>query len=279
MLAGASELAALGSSIGSRVDEGQGWTHMALGHARQGRFEQALNYTEQVGALSAAIGHANEEHGHQLVRIELYLAVGALEEAEHWADRLYTQRETIMPVLIHPYLARAALAKVANGKLQEGRAILEEVLSSLPADTATSYVIINIAIAFAHLHLAQGKPEGLFTGFEEQIQTYREAGFESLLADEHWLRGWAALALGQYDAARESLLKAKEAAEAHEERAILWKILATMSKLETACSDIVAANKFRDQARAMIDDIAEHAGKMRDVFLRQSEVIQLLCEN
>ena len=103
-----------------------------------------------MGALSAAIGHANEEHGHHLVRIELYLAVGAVEEAERWADRLYTQRESIMPMLIQAYLTRAALAKIAHGKMEEGRAILDEVLSWLPADTAISYGITTIAIAYAY---------------------------------------------------------------------------------------------------------------------------------
>jgi hypothetical protein len=38
-----------------------------------------------------------------------------------------------------------------------------------------------------------------------------------------------ALTLGQVDAARESLLKAKEAAKAQEECAILWKILVASS--------------------------------------------------
>jgi hypothetical protein len=124
-----------------------------------------------------------------------------------------------------------------------------------------------------------GQPENLFAGLEERIQPYREAGFGRLLADEHWLRGRAALALGQYDAARESLLKAKGAAEAQEERAILWQILVTMSELEQACGDMAAADKFHDQARAVVDDIAAHAGDMRDVFLGQSAVAQLLGES
>ena len=278
MLVGASELAALGSAIGSRVDEGQGWTHLALGLARQGRFGEALTYTEKVGALSAAIGHANEEHGHQLVRMELYLAVGALEEAERWADRLYAQREAIMPMLIQPYLTRAALAKIAHGRLEEGRAILDEVLSRLPADTAISYGITTIAIAYAHLHLAQGKPEALFAGLEERVRPYREAGFIALLADEYWLRGQAEMALGHYDAAREALLKARETAEAQEERAVLWQILLTLSEVEQAQGAAGAAGALRQQARAMVEDIAAQAGELRPVFLGQPAVVQLLSE-
>jgi hypothetical protein len=99
------------------------------------------------------------------------------------------------------------------------------------------------------------------------------------LADELWLRGRAALALGQYDAARESLLKAQGTAEAQEERAILWKILATQSDLEKACGDIAASGMFRGQAWDMVQDIAAHAGEIREVFLSQPSVVKLLGEN
>ncbi len=124
------------------------------------------------------------------------------------------------------------------------------------------------------MHLAQGNPEALFAGLEERIRPFREAGFEFLLADEHWLRGRAALALGQVDDGAKSLLKAKKAAEAQEERAILWKILATQSELERACGNEAAADRIRDQARAVVDDIAAHAGEMREVFLAQPAVVQ-----
>jgi hypothetical protein len=73
-------------------------------------------------------------------------------------------------------------------------------------------------------------------------------------------------------------LKAKGAAEAQEERAVLWQILVTISDLEQACGDVDVANNMRDQARAVVDDIAVHAGEMRDAFLGQPAVLKLLSE-
>jgi DNA-binding SARP family transcriptional activator/tetratricopeptide (TPR) repeat protein len=239
----APELIRLGAAIGSRVDEGQGWSYMALVHARQGRFEQALAYTETVGELSAAIGHINEEHGHQWVRIGLYLAVGALAEAERWAEKLYAQREHIMPMFVQGYLVYAALAKIASGKLDEGRAILDGLLPTLPPDAVSSANIITMAVAYGHLNLALGKPEALFAGLDERVRPFREAGFITLLADEHWLRGRAKMAMGYYDAAREALLEARAAAEAQEERAVLWQILASLAEVEEACGDAEAATR------------------------------------
>ncbi len=279
VLTDAPELAKLSVSIGDRLGEGNALLTTTFVHARQGRFGQALDNIEKIRAHVESIDHPNERHTHQWARIKFYLTVGALEEAEYWADRLSTERETIPPNFIPIYFTEAALVKIARGRMDEGRAILDEILAGLAPDAPWSYAIIPIAIGYGQLHLALGEPELLFAGLEERVQPFRTAGFIRLLADELWLRGRAALALGQYDAARESLLKAKEAAEAQEERTILWKILATLSEAEKKSGNAELANKLHGQARAVVDDIATHAGELRDVFLSQPAVVQLLGES
>jgi len=74
-------------------------------------------------------------------------------------------------------------------------------------------------------------------------------------------------------------LRAREAAEAKEKRSILWKILRTMSEVEKKCDNADLAKKLLGQARLVVEDIAEHAGEMRDVFLGQPAVVQLLAES
>lgn len=275
ILAEAPELVELGASIGSRFDVAQGTTHLATAHVRQGRFAQALAYTEKVGDLSAAIGHAMDEHIHQWLRISLYLAVGTWAEADRWADSLYAQRETMVPATLHFNLAFVAQAWIANGRLEEGQALLDELLSSLPADTAASFALVDLTVAYGHLHLALGEPEALFSELEERVRPLREAGFIRLLADEYWLRGRAAIALGKFDKAREALLKARETAEAQEERAVLWQILVSLAEVEETCGDVEAAGKLRDEAREVVGYIAEHAGELRESFLEQPEIQSL----
>jgi DNA-binding SARP family transcriptional activator/predicted ATPase len=279
ILVDAPKLSELGASIGSRLDEVEPLYWLSSVQIRQGRFGQVLENLEQIRIYVEALGHPKEKHDLRYGRILFYLAVGAPEEAERWADELYAGRETVPPNFITYYFVEVARTKIALGKLDEGRAILDELLAALPYDATWSFNIIDIALGYGRIHLALGQPENLFAGLEERMQPFREAGFGRLLADELWLRGRAALALGEYDAARESLLKAKEAAEAQEERAILWKILATLSDLEKACGDIAASDMFRGQARDMVQDIAAHAGEIRDVFLSQPAVVKLLGEN
>ena len=87
--------------------------------------------------------------------------------------------------------------------------------------------------------------------------------------------GQAEQALGQYAAARELLLKAKQAAEAQEKRALQWQILATQSELEQASGDETATDRLRDQAQEVIDNIDAHASAPREVFIGQPAVVQL----
>ena len=278
-LVDAPKLSELGASIGSRLDEAETMLWLAYVYIRQGRFSQALDCIEQYGIYAGSLGHSNEMHGHQYARILFYLAVGALKEAEGWADRLYSERNTVPPNFITYYFVQVARAKNACGKLEESQAILDELLATLPSDAVWSYTIIDIALAYGEMHLAMGRPENIFAGLDEQIGPYRKAGFGRLLADEYWLRGRAALALGRYDEARESLVKARDEAEAHEERFILWKILATLSEVEQASGQADLAEQLSDQAKDVVNDIAEYAGELRDVFLSQPAVVQLLGEN
>jgi DNA-binding SARP family transcriptional activator/predicted ATPase len=278
MLVDAPKLSELGTSIGSRLDEIEPLYWLASVQIRQGRFGQALENLEQVRAYVEALRNLKEKHDHQYARTMFYRAVGALEEAERWADELYAERETIPPNFITPFFVEVARTKIALGKLEEGWAILDELLAVLPYDAIWSYNIVDIALGYGEIHLALGQPENLFAGLEERMGPYREAGFGRLLADEHWLRGRAALALEQYDAARKSLIKAKAAADAQEERAILWEILVTMSELEQKCDNEEAAEKLRNQAREVVDDIAANADEIRDVFLGQPTVVKLLEE-
>jgi tetratricopeptide (TPR) repeat protein len=274
-LAEAPEVSALGASIGSSQDEMEPFLSLVYAHMRQGRFAIALNYLEIFGSYVETVGTLNDRHGLLWVSVQFYLTVGALEKAERWADMLMAEQEAIMPNFTSLYLTSAARTKIARGKLEEGRALLDDLLAQLPQDAVWSYNIIPIMLGYGELHLALGQPEALFAGLAERARPYREAGFGFELADEYWLQGQAFLAQGQLEEAREALLLARETAAAQEERAILWKILAAQSELERACGDEAAAARLAGEARALVDDIVDHAGAIRDAFLAQPGVAQL----
>jgi hypothetical protein len=85
--------------------------------------------------------------------------------------------------------------------------IMDQLLASLPENVPASHNITAIAVAYGEANLAQGQPEAIFSGLEDRVRPFREAGFLRQLADEYWLRGRAEMELGLYTEAREALLK------------------------------------------------------------------------
>jgi hypothetical protein len=73
-------------------------------------------------------------------------------------------------------------------------------------------------------------------------------------------------------------LKARDAAEAQEEQAVLWQILVSLAEVEEACGDVETAERLRDEAREAVSYIVEHAGELRETFLARPEVVSLLNE-
>jgi hypothetical protein len=51
-----------------------------------------------------------------------------------------------------------------------------------------------------------------------------------------------------------------------------------MSEVEKARGNMELADSLCDKARAVVEDIAVHAGEMRNVFLKQPAIVQILGE-
>ncbi len=154
--------------------------------------------------------------------------------------------------------------------------MFNEVLSSLPADAVPSFAIISIAIAYAHLiwpkelqkrsspdrKSGYGRFEGLASSFCWQMSTGCVAGLPWL-----WTIDTGAVIFESQKSSR-SAERAGDTVEnpGHPERA------------GTRVRPAVCGRRSVDQARAVVDDIAAHAGEIRGAFLAQPAVVILLGE-
>ena len=86
------------------------------------------------------------------------------------------------------------------------------------------------------------------------------------------------MALGYYAAAREALLKARDAAEVQDERAVLWQILVSPAEVEEACGNPETSERVCDEARKVVSYIVEHAGELRETFLARPDVQAVLTQ-
>ncbi len=278
LMEAAGEVLRLCRLTGNQGFQGTALRFIGVVHALNGQFEQAQARVESAMALPSR--RSFSEHANYDAMLVLHYLAGALDQAEYWSDKLYeAMQERSFPVFDNYYLANIARVKIARGKLAEGQAIQNGVLERLEPDAAWSHLIITIAIISGQLQLAWGKPERVFDLLDERVDSYRQAGYLYSLAEELWLRGRAHLLLGQLETARANLLEARVTAEAREERVVLWQILVTLSELEEVCGEAAAAGSLRDQARAVVEDIAAQAGKLRSDFLGQPAVVQLLGQS
>lgn len=278
-LATSSELLHLSRSTGNQQSQGNALAMMGGVHRLQGRFAEALAKTREALARIKFSNFLILKQSECYFWIDLYLAARAMDKAELWADRLYAMKDSFPPMFQPAYLDRIASVKIAVGKLDEGKVILDRALELCTPDNVWSHYIVWIAITDAYLQLAQGNPEFVFNRLDERVQSYRQAGFRFNLAEEYWLRGKAYLALGEVESAKKILLEAKEMADEKEERLFLWQILATLSEIEQLRGDKVEAARLLDQAREIINYIADQAGDeegLRAAFLAHPSVEQVM---
>jgi hypothetical protein len=76
-------------------------------------------------AISDESGNPVAEQAVLLNPVRLYLSAGAMDQAEHCADRLCALPDSHMTVFQAAYFNDIARVKIACGKLGEGQAILD----------------------------------------------------------------------------------------------------------------------------------------------------------
>ncbi len=279
-LAAAGEALRLSRLTGNQVYQGNSLRLMGDIHRLQGRFGEALAKIKASMVLSEASGNPISKQGDYYSLVMLYLNAGALDQVDLWADRLYTSlQESSTVAFLILFLSGVAQAKVALGELDEGQAILDQAFEAGNWDALWSNTLISASIADGHLQLALGRPERVFDR-QERVQRLRQAGLLQFLSETLWLQGKAWMAVDNLEQAKEVLLESKAVAEEKDERAILWKTLATLSDLERKFGQESEADKLQRQAQEIINDITDHAGsdELRASFMAQPEVLRVFSE-
>jgi hypothetical protein len=96
-------------------------------------------------------------------------------------------------------------------------------------------------------------------------------GLWAFMPEARCLRGQILAAVGQTEAARDTLLEARAEAEAIGSRRMLWQILFALSQLET---DAAEAKQWHKQAQETVADIAANVSdpELRASFLSLPQV-------
>jgi hypothetical protein len=123
-----------------------------------------------------------------------------------------------------------------------------------------------------------GNPQATLDRMQDVIGRLHAGDSRFYLAESLWLQANAWLAMRQIGRARESLLEAKEVAEAIGERSSLWRILATLLEVESMGGDVPTPEIYKQQLRQIVSYISDHANSddIRTSFLAQPVLKRIL---
>ena len=215
LLAAGPEAVRFCQSVNNKLHETMALLNIGEAHCLQGRIGQAVANIEAAMTVTEEFGESWGIYTYYPSFILICLLSGALEKAEEWADKLVAFREAFVPIFQIFFLVDIARAKIARGKLGEGKAILEQAFVDFDEEGSSSLAMSPLFVADGHLQLALGNPERTHERMAEVIQQLHQIGSRFCLAEAYWLQGKAWLALEKMAQAKEALMAAKAAAEAN----------------------------------------------------------------
>ncbi|MCB9109301.1 MAG: hypothetical protein H6633_34430 [Anaerolineales bacterium] len=137
------------------------------------------------------------------------------------------------------------------GNLNEAEAAVEQGKNDPYRDAHPTWNM-QLNIAEAELALSQGNYEQAIAIADHWLPRLRQHNLRAYTPAMFQPKSQAQLVLGQVEAARESLLEARDIATATGSRATLWPILAALSALEP---DPTAAQQLHRQAQEIVESI------------------------
>ncbi|HLF27553.1 MAG TPA: hypothetical protein VJG32_14560 [Anaerolineae bacterium] len=284
-----------------------------------GAFESTLALTYKADEISRASHNLTQQVLSRFIAGQIYFEYGDLGRAIQLLEEGLAFKSPVgLGIGIVLALVYAELGELDRA-LQIGQSTLAELkdtslmpvygpitlsslarLSLLKGDLATAETFLQAAgdLLLSHLNLAQflgadsaplanadlalvrqdyARALTLLDAFLDQlrrIEALKQAP-EAL-----YLKGQAYLAQDRLEEARQCLLAARAEAERMNVRRMRWRILAALSRIEAERDNAAEARRLRQQARKVIDYMAEHAGspELRASFLNSPDVQRVISE-
>ena len=266
---------ALNQSIGNRHGLSLSGSFLWYPYRERGHFQQAIEIAEE----SITIAEEMNFVGPQMhARVELAATfdwLGDFMRATQYAER--GRVPSVPHIFVQDIFARAVLAMVSlhHGNLAAATAWLPSESSEALEDKVQFNPAGASQLACAHIELmiALGQAERAAAYADEAIAFNRRRSRTVWLLPLWHLKSQALRALKRTDEAYAILNDAREQAEQIQSRYRLLPILLTLLELETERGDTTQAQVRRDEARGVIQFIADHTPPdLREIFLNKPDV-------
>jgi tetratricopeptide (TPR) repeat protein len=253
---------------------GQSYSRYMVGlvYWNRGELDRAIEVMEEAIRLGSEAGFVVPGVTTRCWLALLYGDLGAVEVGIEIADQAVTAAETHWERDLGFTLACLAQLYLLKGDLSEAATIFQQADHTKPLNDHWAQLAMWLR---GQLALAQGHPDqavALAIQCVTELRRFHNRIF--FIPDALYLQGQALLALDQPREAYERFLEARAEATEIGSRRTLWKVLATLADIET---DPIKAGHLRQQAREIIEYIADHAPpELHASFLGLQAVQKLL---
>ncbi len=221
---------------------------------------QALETWAAVHALAEQANFAGLPEYARLHLARLYAGLGDHEQAFELTQAAISAAESSRVPVRRYALMMLAQLHLNRGNLVAANTTLE---AALEGRERTYLDETEVALAFsieADIHLANGAFERVLTLTDDLLAPDQMLNLRHMAAYLHYYRGLALKEVGQAQEAYQAMNQARDLAQEIGARNALWQILPELSNLEAARGNPAEAKALHEQAREIIEFIADHTG-------------------
>jgi tetratricopeptide (TPR) repeat protein len=253
------------------------WTEGLVTFER-GDVGRALAAMDESRRMAKQAGFAAAQLGGQSDLGLMYGLLGAFERGIELCQRTI-QLDSVGFLPFLPWaLAHLSRVYARQGNLTAAAEVAREAREKHPSRDYIVYLTVPIALAEGELALAQKDYPEAVAAVAPVVARYHATGIAYRAADAFLVQARAWLAQGELDRAEEALKAARALAERMPSRQALWQILLEQSRVAGARGEAAQAKMLRDQARDVVNYIADHIGesKLQASFLALPDVCAVM---
>lgn len=246
----------LGEAIGNPSAQAYVGSFMGFAYWKTGKTVAGIHMLETCIQLAETVQLMPMQlFGHACLALILN-GLGAHDEALAKAQLAQTLAETHFRSMLAQVEAMQALVQIGRGDLAAAGVLIQRIKTDTYYTAGIGYNALSY-LAEAIWLAKNGRYAQALTAIETHLATPRGQATTGLHPDYQLLKAQILIATGQPAAARAALQEAQALAEAHNNRQLLWQILAEEAALLTTLDELEAAQSLRQQARQLLIEMID----------------------
>ena len=257
---------------------GKSFSRMNLGaiYRDYGRYAEAIEAAQKSIRDGIAAGFIAPEPMCGLQLVTIYLDLGDISSARDQSERIRAAEvgQNMAELQVFGELSSVPIL-IAEGKFEEAQELYRSI-TALPgvSDNFRWYYSDH---AETRVDLALGRFKEALDSCETHLETTGRLGLVSLRAELLLFKAHCLIGIGADGNAQTVLEEARAAAERLQQRRVLWRILAALSKIATRKKDEKSADLRRVEAIDVLTYITDHAPpEQRKNFLAREDVVRVM---